>query len=262
MLSIIADHPEETIHHIRLSLGKPYRNKDEIPKSYRNSNTLPPPKNPGWTARLVTALGMLGPSKIDKIVDFVREKFMLDRPWCPQDEAIVKSTKDNMAVLMAAKIVAFDKTAKEEIFRLSEFILDDGNNATSGTKTLAANIAKAFHHDLFLDLIDEVKEVVDVLSHQRMSLYGMEALWKENFLQDATLAQRITAAVMFQDGGGQEYVSLSMIEDFFKVCFQDMKMHAKMVNKMIAIINSLNSMGVLEGDSTQDGLRLCAVSRV
>ena len=73
---------------------------------------------------------------------------------CPSPQMIA----NNIEQLLAGKGVGFatPSSPASQLFRLTDFILDDGVAQSPTTRTIAANIARVFHRHLFLDVLDEV----------------------------------------------------------------------------------------------------------
>ena len=67
-------------------------------------------------------------------------------------------TAHNIEQLLAVKVVDFATPASpaSQLFRLTNFILDDGVAQSPTTRKIAANIVRVFNHRLFLDVFDEV----------------------------------------------------------------------------------------------------------
>ena len=61
---------------------------------------------------------------------------------------------------MSSRIVQFASEPEDQIFELTPFILQDENEETDSMKIAACNIAAAFNHRLFLDVLDEVSRAV------------------------------------------------------------------------------------------------------
>ena len=209
-------------------------------------------QNPSWSVRIVAALKLNGPMKAGAILKWVCDVFANDGQKSQGHDEVYNFRK-GMNALFKSEIVVFDATPKDQVFRLVEFPLDE---ETLKPMALAAKIASEYCHDKFLNIIDEVEEVLEEINGQ--TVYEMDALhlWNERFA-NPSMAQMATAAILFQGVSKDESVSISNVKDFVQDCFLAGNMDAWTEKELITTLNCLNSLGILQGELASHGCQFC-----
>ena len=139
------------------------------------------------------------------------------------------------------------------MFRLADFLLDEG---ASKAQPIAARIARVFSRNLFLKVVHEVEEVVSEMGRETIEEIDAMYKWNELF-PDATMAQMATAAILFQGAGKDGSVSIQDVIQFVEDCFLERRIDIQTENELVTTLNSLNSIGVLQGDLKTEGCKLC-----
>ena len=250
-LDIIKKHPDDFVLCLRQTFGKTKFSKNSLQK--HSLKNIPPPKyrNPGWNIRILAALAFNGPMEAKAIFEWVSNVFNHNRLQSTyKDEKI--PFQDHMGILLAAKIVVVAETLNEQVFRLADFLLDEG---MSKSESIASKIVHEYCHSTFLNVADEVEEVMNFFEARTNYDINAMQLWNEQF-PNPSMAQMVTAAILFQ-GAKEEFVPISDVESFVEGCFLEWKMDARTKNELVTSLNCLNSLGILQVDLATQACKLC-----
>ena len=256
-LQIIREHADaDFVFHLRRAFGHSRLEPWKKPPNFSEGN-----RNPPWRVRIVAALLLNGAMKSEAIFDWILDVFRANSQK-PDMARNVRAFSHSLSHLLIAKVVVFANNPKEQEFRLADSLLDKG---MSNAMPVAFKIAGVYSHQLFLNILSDVEEVVQEMQPFKaaqdgdtISICGINAMltWNELF-PDANMAQMVTAAILFQGADKEEGVPISHVIQFVEDCFLEREIDIWTEKELVTTLNCLNSIGVLEGDIKTDGCKLC-----